>query len=57
MSDKFLPANAQLIGSNSYITKCVQNAREPVVGVRELKDLLALSIDIQDLILLTKPID
>jgi hypothetical protein len=29
--------------------------KEPVVGVRELKDLLALSIDVQDLTLLTKP--
>jgi hypothetical protein len=29
--------------------------KEPVVGVRELKVLLALSIDVQDLTLLTKP--
>jgi hypothetical protein len=51
----------QLVGSNSrgmnvfvYYQMCPEY-KEPVVGVRELKDLLALSIDVQDLTLLTKP--
>jgi hypothetical protein len=51
----------QLIGSNSrsmnvfvYYQMCPE-CKEPVVGVRELKDLLALFIDVQDLTLLTKP--
>jgi phage terminase large subunit GpA-like protein len=53
--------HTQLIGSNSkgmnvfvYYQMCPE-CNEPVVGVRELKDLLALSIDVQDLTLLTKP--
>jgi hypothetical protein len=37
-----------------YYQMCPE-CKEPVVGVRELKDLLALSIDVQDLTLLTKP--
>ena len=52
--------HTQLIGSNSrgmnvfvYYQMCPV-CKEPVVGVRELKDLLALSIDVQDLTLLTK---
>ena len=51
----------KLIGSNSrgmnvfvYYQLCPK-CKEPIVGVRELKDLLALSIDVQDLTLLTKP--
>jgi hypothetical protein len=50
----------QLIGSNLrgmnvfvYYQLCPK-CKEPIVGVRELKDLLALSIDVQDLTLLTK---
>jgi hypothetical protein len=31
------------------------NYKEPIVGVKEQKDLDALNIDIKDLILLTKP--
>lgn len=53
--------HTQLIGSNSrgmnvfiYYQLCPE-CKEPVVGVRELKDLLALSIDVQELTLLTKP--
>jgi hypothetical protein len=52
--------HTQLIGSNSrdmnvfiYYQMCPE-CKEPVVGVRELKDLLALSIDVQELTLLTK---
>jgi hypothetical protein len=50
-----------LIGTNSrgmnvfvYYQLC-SKCKEPIVGVRELKDLLALSIDVQELTLLTKP--
>jgi hypothetical protein len=52
--------HTQLIGSNSrgmnvfvYYQMCPE-CKEPVVEVRELKDLLALSFDVQDLTLLKK---
>jgi hypothetical protein len=55
------PMHTQLVGSNSrrmnvFVDyQMCPECKEPVVGVRELKDLLALSIDVQDLTLLTKP--
>ena len=51
----------QLMGSNTrglyvfvYYQLC-PNCKEPIVGVKEQKDLDALNIDIKDLILLIKP--
>ena len=50
----------QLMGSNTrgmyvfvYYQLC-PNCKEPIVGVREQKDLDAMNIDVQDLTLLTK---
>lgn len=58
----FVPLmRTQLIGSNTrgmyvfvYYQLC-PNCKEPIVGVKEQKDLAALNIDIKDLTLLTKP--
>jgi transcription initiation factor IIE alpha subunit len=56
-----LQMRTQLMGSNSkamyvfvYYQLC-PNCKEPIVGVKEQKDLDALNIDIKDLILLIKP--
>ncbi len=51
----------QLMGSNTrgmyvfvYYQLC-PNCNEPIVGVKEQKDIDALNIDIKDLTFLTKP--
>ena len=57
----FVPQmRTQLMGSNTkglyvfvYYQLC-PNCKEPIVGVKEQKDLDTLNIDIKDLILLTK---
>ncbi|MGC2563679.1 MAG: hypothetical protein WA326_11795 [Nitrososphaeraceae archaeon] len=62
MSDNFCPPNAyQIMGSITrgmyvfvYYLLC-PNCKEPIVGVKEQKDLDALNIDIKDLTLLTRP--
>jgi hypothetical protein len=58
----FVPQmRTQLMGNNTkgvyvfvYYQLC-PNCKEPIVGVKEQKDLDASNIDIKDLTLLTKP--
>jgi hypothetical protein len=58
----FVPQmRTQLIGTNTrgmyvfvYYQLCPK-CKEPIVGVKEQKDLVALNIDIKDLTLLRKP--
>jgi transposase len=51
---QLIEINSRGMNVSVYYQMCPE-CKEPAVGVRELKDLLALSIDVQDLTLLTKP--